>query len=327
VPNVIDDARGSAGWQVHFGMSHDIDVHAARLQRWRQDYDQLTAGTFSGRLDQVWSDVAQVFRERSNQALRQRCEVWTDALWCGVTSVRDGSRINGREVAEHSVMVCGQAGHFELVSPAGHDILGIVVSRQALTSHAEVLGMRLPWPVLDRSSWLQVDPQRRRDAQARMRAILALAEGACEAHRHAQAARTSLHRAILDVLTELFEAPMEPLVDRSNATSRRRLVRQVDEWLLAHPDTVPSVPDLCEQLHVSRRTLQYAFESAVAMSPKAYLRSIRLNGVRRALRRAAPGTLSVQEAAAEWGFWNLSQFSHDYRHHFGERPSATLNQI
>src|SRR3954465_4314332 len=78
VPNVIGDARGSGGWQVHFGMSHDIDVHAARLQRWRQDYDQLTAGTFSGQLDQVWSDVAQVFRERSNQALRQRCEVWTD---------------------------------------------------------------------------------------------------------------------------------------------------------------------------------------------------------------------------------------------------------
>jgi len=315
----------SPGWQVQSGQSGDVDEHAARLSRWRQQYDQLSAGAFRGQLDQVWTDAAQVFRERSNQALRQRCETWPDAVWCGITAARDGSRIDGREVGDDGVMVWHRAAPFELVSPVGHDILGIVVSRAELERHAAALGVPLPWPLLDRSPWLEVQAPRRRHAQARLRAILALSAAAGAAHHDAAAARDSLRQAMLDVLTDLLARPLAPLDDRSNATARRRLVQRVHEWTQAHPDAVPNVPDLCAQLHVSRRTLQYAFESAVAMSPKAYLRSIRLNGVRRALRQAQPGSLSVQEAAARWGFWNLSQFAHDYRHQFGERPSDTLS--
>jgi AraC family ethanolamine operon transcriptional activator len=79
---------------------------------------------------------------------------------------------------------------------------------------------------------------------------------------------------------------------------------------------------LCERLHVSRRTLQYAFEAETDMGPNAYLRTLRLNGARRALRGGEAA--SVHEAAAACGFWNLSQFAHDYRYQFGERPSETL---
>ena len=58
------------------------------------------------------------------------------------------------------------------------------------------------------------------------------------------------------------------------------------------------------------------------MGPNAYLLSLRLNGVRRSLLSGQ--ACSVHEAAAAWGFWNLSQFAHDFRHQFGERPSETL---
>lgn len=314
-------------WQVQSVQTHDVNEHAERLSGWRQHYDQLTAGPFLGRLDEVWTDHAQVFRERTNQALRQRCEVWEDAVWCGITAVHDGSRIDGRLVGPHGVMVCGRAAHFELMSPTGHDILGIVISRSALARHVEQLGTQLSWPLVDRSPWLEVLPQRRHHAHARLRAILALAASACEPHKTATAARESLRLAMLDVATDLLERPLEPLDDRSNATARRRLVQQVHDWVQAHPDTVPSVPDLCTRLHVSRRTLQYAFEAEAAMSPKTYLRSIRLNGARRALRQAVVGAATVQTVAAAWGFWDLSQFASDYRHQFGERPSDTLLRV
>lgn len=305
----------------------DANEHAERLSGWRQHYDQLTAGPFVGRLDEVWTDRAQVFRERTNQALRQRCEVWDDAVWCGITAVHDGSRIDGRLVGRHGVMVCGRASHFELMSPIGHDILGIVISRVALAHHAEQLGTSLAWSLVDRSPWLEVLPERRRHAEARLRAILALAASACAPHQTANAARESLQLAMLDVATDLLERPLEPPDERSNATARRRLVQQVHDWVQAHPDIVPRVPDLCAQLHVSRRTLQYAFEAEAAMSPKIYLRSIRLNGARRALRQAVVGATTVQAVAAAWGFWDLSQFASDYRHQFGERPSDTLLRV
>ena len=52
---------------------------------------------------------------------------------------------------------------------------------------------------------------------------------------------------------------------------------------------------------------------------------MRLNGVRRMLRD--PQVLcTVQQAAARWGFFNLSQFASDYRRQFGERASETLER-
>ena len=105
---------------------------------------------------------------------------------------------------------------------------------------------------------------------------------------------------------------------------RRQLVRRACDHTAerARAQAVPSVPDLCEHLHVSRRTLQYAFETVVGSSPLGYLRALRLNAARRDLLIGAAPT--VQEAAGRHGFWSLSQFANDYRQHFAERPSQTL---
>jgi AraC family ethanolamine operon transcriptional activator len=60
------------------------------------------------------------------------------------------------------------------------------------------------------------------------------------------------------------------------------------------------------------------------MAPAIYLRTIRLNGARRDLCNASRESRSVQDVAAAWGFWHLSQFATDYRKLFGMRPSDTL---
>ena len=86
------------------------------------------------------------------------------------------------------------------------------------------------------------------------------------------------------------------------------------------------MPELCERLHVSRRTLQYCFEDVLGISPMQYLRVIRLNGARRELRQSMPDAQTVGEVAAHWGFWHLSQFSSDYRKLFGQSPSQSLRR-
>lgn len=298
-------------------LADDVDEHAANLSGWRQHYDQLGSGAFEGRLDEVVGDGVQLFREQTSRLLRQRCELWDGAVWCGITALDDGSRLDGRAGGAGNVMVSGTG--FELVSPAGHDIVGFVVARGVLTAHAQAQGRELELGPLNQASWRRVDPLRRRDALAHARAILALAatlparEGAAR----------SLHAAMLDVAADLFSAPSEMQRERGNATLRRRLVQQVRERVEALPDRAPSVPELCAALHVSRRTLQYAFEDEVGVSPLAYLRSVRLNGVRRLLRN---GGATVQQAAAHWGYWNLSQFAADYRRQFGENASHTRSR-
>lgn len=324
IPSSTDAPIGGRGWHVQSCNTFDVDEHAAHLTNWRQQYDQLSAGGFEGQLDELHAGDAQVYRERTSQALRQRCEVWGDAVWCGITAVPgDGSRINGRLVGGDGVMVCGRAAGFELVSPAGHDILGVVLTRGALRDHARALSARIGWPLLDQAPWLSVRLEQRQLALARLQNILATAAFAGAAPQ-SLAVQKSQRLAMLDVVIDLLEAPAIPAEGRCNAATRRRVVSLVHDWLQAEPERAPSVPELCQRLNVSRRTLQYAFEAEVAMCPKAYLRSVRLNGVRRALRAGHIGHCTVQTVAAQWGFWNLSQFACDYRQQFGERPSDTL---
>ena len=76
----------------------------------------------------------------------------------------------------------------------------------------------------------------------------------------------------------------------------------------------------------SRRKLNYCFQDVLGTTPVKYLRSLRLNGARRALRQAAPG-VTIQDIASHWGFWHLSQFAQDYKKLFGELPSATLKNF
>ncbi|RJF92067.1 helix-turn-helix domain-containing protein [Noviherbaspirillum saxi] len=62
---------------------------------------------------------------------------------------------------------------------------------------------------------------------------------------------------------------------------------------------------------VSRRTLQYCFEEVVGMSPLNFLRTVRLNAVRRELFfKCQLG--QVTEVAMSWGFRHLSQFASDF---------------
>ena len=57
-----------------------------------------------------------------------------------------------------------------------------------------------------------------------------------------------------------------------------------EPMMMVLADQAISVPDLCRELFVSRRTLQSAFQAGWGMGPLAWLTTLRLNAVRRALR-------------------------------------------
>jgi AraC family ethanolamine operon transcriptional activator len=105
-------------------------------------------------------------------------------------------------------------------------------------------------------------------------------------------------------------------------TSSARVAR---DHLERHAREDIRIRELCQELGVSWRTLDYGFRQNYGVGPKQYLQSVRLDGVRRELRTAAPGTL-IRDVALRWGFWHSSQFAKDYRRQFGQLPSETLRR-
>ncbi len=296
-------------------VAHDVDEQAQNLTHWEQRYDQITAGRFCGVLEEWCASDVQIFRERNSCALHQSCNVRPDALWFGIEAHTREMRINGRQVGPDRIMT--RPGHhpFELMTPDEHEILGIVIGRSTLLAAAEQQGCRINLPGLAGAELLQVDHQALATCRQHINLLLTMPEQDTAAAQADQ---------VIGALLTLLDTSAAENQACASLARRRRIVRDAHEYVLSHQDESVTVPMLCEQLHVSRRTLQYCFEDVLGISPMACLRYLRLNGVRRQLQGGAGGELRVGDVAAAWGFRNFSQFSCDYKKLFGESPSSAL---
>jgi AraC family ethanolamine operon transcriptional activator len=301
--------------QIRTVQAFDADEHAHNLTDWEQSYDQITRGPFRGSLAELQLPQMQVFREDTSQAVRQSCCVWPDTFWFGLPERAGQTRINGRLAGEQTIMVRPGNCEFELVTPPDYAIYGIVIRRHALLHAAELSGSQIDWAHLASAEVMQVDNSAR-TALLQTLAELLRNDGICTDPDLRQ-------QVLLNALLALLDTGAVDNAVSSSFQRRQRVVAKARELVLAHHDQAITVPQLCERLFVSRRTLQYCFEDVLGMSPMLYLRLIRLNGARRHLRQASSKSLTVQDVAADWGFWHFSQFSSDYRKLFGHSPSQS----
>ncbi len=289
----------------------DADEHASNLTDWEQCYDQTTAGVFHGLLEEIQLPGLQVFRESTSQGMRQSCCVWPDALWFGLPFSTQTTRINGRSAATESVLVRPGNCEFELITPADYTIFGVVVRKDTLERVAQELGYALDCDQLQKFELVQTSPAARKQCLETLNALLQTGPQA--------PSDEPLEHTALGALLPLLDTGVVEDAARHSLARRQRIVLKAREFLLAHRDQSITVPDLCEQLHVSRRTLQYCFEDILGMTPLHYLRILRLNGARRDLRSYPER--AIRDVAADWSFWHVSQFSSDYRKLFGHSPS------
>nr|WP_233272994.1 helix-turn-helix domain-containing protein [Paraburkholderia acidisoli] len=358
-----DTQRNAQGAAVLAGrpvvsVAHDADEQARNLVGWRQTYDQLAAGRFVGTLTEMPLDTMKVFRETTSHTLRQACEVRGDAYWFGIPVRGQGDmRIDAQWVDANAFALRPGNVEFELLTPAQFSIYGVVVRGDVLRHYAASVEHKdfdacVPHAPIVRASPVRIErlcallarqlDVAREDVEGRHGGESDRASAGTRLASLAEAERCGSQADIqadiqAEVLAALFDACAgdgrdanpacgggvegDARVMAESGARRRWIVDQAREYVLAHRARAVGVPELCEQLLVSRRTLQYCFQDVLGMAPATYLRALRLNGARRDLCTQAG---SVQDVAAAWGFWHLSQFSADYRRMFGMRPSEAL---
>jgi AraC-like DNA-binding protein len=140
----------------------------------------------------------------------------------------------------------------------------------------------------------------------------------------AMAAQAELFEMLLATLGTAAEyAPTRR--DRTRQ-ARSLIVRAAEDYALSRADRAVQVADLCEATGVSERTLGYAFNDVLGLTPISFLTRLRLHRVRQALLAATPATTTVSAEALKWGFWHFGEFSRAYKACFAELPSQTLRR-
>lgn len=113
------------------------------------------------------------------------------------------------------------------------------------------------------------------------------------------------------------------LTDPAPAAGQRP-VSHAAELLRSNPERPWTVGHLASAVSLSVRSLQEGFRRSLDTTPMGYLQQVRLEMVHEELAAAEPGTLTVTEVAARWGFIHLGRFAAAYRARYAELPSDTL---
>jgi AraC family ethanolamine operon transcriptional activator len=99
---------------------------------------------------------------------------------------------------------------------------------------------------------------------------------------------------------------------------------KIDKALSNDPKSLLTVSELSDITGINQRTMVRLFHRRYGLSPKAYLKVMRLNKVKNALKNASPHHLTVAEIANHYGLFHTGQFAKDYHLLFNELPSKTL---
>ncbi|MGQ4598613.1 AraC-like ligand-binding domain-containing protein [Nocardia sp. R6R-6] len=116
--------------------------------------------------------------------------------------------------------------------------------------------------------------------------------------------------------SEELHRPARPAVART--------ISRAADLIEAHADQHLTGDDIAAAVGISTRSLQDGFRRYFGVTPRTYIRNVRLQRARHELLCADPARVTVTSVAVRWGFSHLGRFSALYRTAFGESPSDTL---
>ena len=106
---------------------------------------------------------------------------------------------------------------------------------------------------------------------------------------------------------------------------RANVLKPAEEYMLNHLKENVTTPNICQEIGVSKRTLEYIFKDFYQTTPKAYLKQLRLNYLRQSILKNPQ--MNINDLAEDLGFLHRGQLARDYQKLFGELPSQTLKKL
>lgn len=299
--------------------TNDLDQQAENLTNWLQEYDQMSTGTFSGRVDKLSNKNLHVFKEYTNRALHQHCQIWSDAIWFGIPIEKNEAvRINGENLSANALATRVGDDCFELNTPEDFNIYGIVLDNSYLNQIAELQGIELRELGVFKTPVMEVDSNRLESLKYCLSEVVS--------DKTSNMSSNIKEDILISNLLQAIPKETQYKKHKPSYQHRKQVVERVKDYLHSRQNLPVTITELCQIAFVSRRTLQYSFESILGYSPLYFIRMTRLNQVRRALKNASEDS-SVNEIAEFWGFTHAGQFGSDYKKLFGELPSETLRRF
>jgi len=294
----------------------------------RQELVKLETRPMRARQIYVRLDDSLVLYQSTNVRLRVRVTSHDRLLTYSVYGPQAGGTLNGMPIVPNLFLAAAPGSQAELVVKAGFESVDILFPSYVLTEHLLIRQREENGLVPQGLKLLHTNEVNARRLFDWGKRLADTAAQHPELFNDRKETLVAVQTELLEMLLAALDTTMPPLHTRNHQLlqARNSIVRLAEEYALAHIDDRLYVTDLCRAVGVSERTLQYAFQEVLGMSPLAYLTRLRLHRVRKALRMGTYGSTTVSAEALRWGFWHFGDFSRAYKDCFGELPSESLRR-
>jgi len=294
---------------------------------WDVSWRQLQKGRFTGDLLSIEDHEVQIYQFSMNRSV--------EMLGCAPGGnngrsfgfMRHGSYFGtwcDKQVFDDSLIVWGKNGEYEAITPSEFDVNTVTLSEELLIHAAQTMDYHEPLDSILSGRLIRLKQGSRikqiRDQLELLRYKVIRQPENPSHFNFWQDAKFVIAQHIIAILVDDLQQRVRPITP----AQRRLALKHALDYIQENLTDPISVRELSHYAGVSERTLQYAFQEHYHISPKAYLKAIRLNGAHKQLRQADPDTTLVVDVANVWGFWHMGQFAADYNTFFSEKPLSTL---
>jgi len=301
---------------------HEFDELAEAIEGWDLEWQQLDRGRFYAEMQQIGTPSCLLTRVGFSRQFYQRGGTPPGFMTFGL--LRSGvQEVNwcGQLAGSSSLLAFPSGGEYESMSAAGFGANTLSLSEDLLNRTAHSLDLpEVRHLVSGAHQVFRCGSELLSDLREKLRQVFDAAVADTSRLSNPEF-RREVESEIPTLLLQAMTSGTEARTRLSSAV-RSRAAHRALALIRERSEEPLTVREICDSVGVSERTLRYAFREQLGVSPKQYLQSVRLHGVRRDLLCSEPGD-KVADVANRWGFWHMGQFAADYRRQFGELPSET----
>lgn len=282
--------------------AQEVDQQRIAIPGWEQQYTQMSAGRFAGRILHAEVEGIELFEEQMNLRVEQEFHAPPGAL------------VFSFDMSDNTLYLLDGETRNAWVTPENYREVAVVIKQAGQWGQA-----------LDSFADLVLTPLRSDHCSQVATSLSNLLTGAY-GEQQAMDAPGIAQGIVSNCFSLLCEAPLSDAQRSRSIVQAKRVVQRVKEVVNDCPEENLGMTELAAKAGVSPRSLQQSFLRYAGIPPIVWLRNRRLNAARRDLLNAAETGMTVADVAMKWSFWHLGRFSQSYYALFGEYPKATIKQ-
>ena len=297
---------------------NSVDAKEMEVQSafWSYEHKQFSKGKFQGRI--IAAHTSQLQLSLANRStgiiIRGSIPSGTTILTLPV-SMTHSFYYRGQALAEHEIIALHSNEEIELQTSLPSSLITVAVCQDLLEHQClEVTGHS--FNELRYQERLFINPVDYDRCIGNL--VQLLQEMRCTHFTPCDWEERMIEKAILEIILFAVLAPEK----RQKLPGRLYVAKKAERFIRRNLKQSISIKDLCFAIGTSERTLHQGFKERFGISPKVYIRRMRLNGIHQDLLLNKNKT-TISDIAMEWGLFHLGRFSAQYRQMFDELPQKT----